>query len=210
MKKGLIFVNFKSYKESVGKNAVKLAKELNHKRVYLIVNAVDLKSVINAVKYSKVFVEHIDPVEFGKFTGAITFPEIKQTKAYGILVNHSEKKLKFEEIKKEINLAKKYHLKIIVCSSDLSFALKIAVLKPDFVAIESEELISGKKSITQENPALIKTASECIKNLLVGAGIHSKEDVKKARELGAKGILISSAIIKAKNRKEKIKELLDA
>ncbi len=208
MKRGLIFVNFKGYEEAIGKNALKLAKKLDHEQVFLIVNAVDLKDVLKTVKKSKVFVEHADPIETGAFTGAITFPEIKKAKAYGVLLNHSEKKISFETIKKGINLAKKYHLKILVSSSTLTEAEKISRLHPDYVALEPPALISGNISVIEAQPGLIKTASSKIKNLIVGAGIHSSLDVKKALSYGAIGVLVSSAVVTSKHPKEKIKELL--
>jgi triosephosphate isomerase len=43
---------------------------------------------------------------------------------------------------------------------------------------------------------------------LVGAGIHTGEDVKTALKLGASGFAISSAIVNAKNPGKKLKELL--
>ena len=207
-KKVLIFVNFKDYKEAIGKNAVNLAKKLDNENVFLIVNAIDLKEVVKAVKKSKVLVEHADPVEEGAFTGSISFSEVKKSKAYGVLLNHSEKRIKFEDIKKGIKLGKKYNLKVIVSSNSLNEAIKISKLNPDYLAIEPEELISGKISISEAKPELIKKAAKKIKNLIVGAGIHSKEDVNKALGYGAKGILISSAIIKSKDPRKIIKELI--
>ncbi len=182
MKRGLILVNFKDYAESIGKNAIKLAKLLDRKNVWLIINAIDLKSVISVVKHSKVLVEHADPVEEGAFTGAISFSEVKKSKAYGVLLNHSEKRISFQEIKKGIALGEKYNLKIVVCSRDLTEASKINKLKPDYLAIEPPELISGKLSVSETKPELIKSASKRINNLLVGAGIHTALDVKKSLE----------------------------
>ena len=212
LKRGLIIINFKDYEEGIGKNAVKLAKELDNKDVWLVVNAIDLKDVIKNVKYSKVLIEHADPVNEkikDPHTGAITFKEVKESKAYGILLNHSEKRIKFIDIKKGIELGKRYKLKIIVSSNNLKEALKINKLKPDYLAIEPPELISGNISISNAKPELIKSASKKIKNLIVGAGIHNKEDVKTALKLGAKGILISSAIVKAKDPKNKLESLIN-
>ncbi len=62
MKNKLVIVNFKNYKESSGKNAAKLAKKLDKKNVWIIVNPVDLKDAVKAVKKTKVFAEHADPV----------------------------------------------------------------------------------------------------------------------------------------------------
>lgn len=208
MKRSLILVNFKDYKEAIGKKAVKLAKKLDHNDVWLIVNAVDLKDIIKTVKKSKVLVEHVDPVELGAFTGAISFPEVKKARAYGVLLNHSEKKIKFEDIKKGIKLARKYKLKVVVSSNNIKEAERISKLKPDFIAVEPPELIGGKISVSKAKPELIKSAARKIKNLLVGAGIHSALDVKKSIECGAKGVLVSSAVVKSKNPNSVLNDLI--
>ena len=44
-----------------------------------------------------------------------------------------------------------------------------------------------------------------IEHVLVGAGIKTLEDVKKAKELGAKGILASSGVVKSKNTTKLLK-----
>ena len=44
--------------------------------------------------------------------------------------------------------------------------------------------------------------------VLCGAGIHTGEDVKKSRELGAKGILVASGVVKAKDQRKALKELI--
>ena len=206
--KKLIVINFKSYKESIGENAIRLAKKLDHKNVWFVVNSIDLKEVVNSVKYSKVLADHADPIEFGPNTGSISFPEIKKTKAYGVLLNHSEHRINLKEISKCVKLAKKYKLKTIVCSNSLNEALKIKNLNPTYLAIEPIELISGKISVSDAKPYLIKNASKKIKNLLVGAGIHTKNDFVKAISCGAVGILISSSIIKNKNPKKKLNEFI--
>ncbi|MBS3168464.1 triose-phosphate isomerase [Candidatus Woesearchaeota archaeon] len=208
MKKGLILVNFKDYKQAIGKNAIKLAKILDQKNVWLIVNPIDLKEVIKSVKHSKVLIDHADPVEKPPKTGSITFPEVKSSKAYGVLLNHSEKRIPFKDIKKGIILAKKYKLKIIVSSNNLSEAVKISKLRPDYIAIEPPELISSKTSVSKAKPLLIKNSAEKIPNLIIGAGIHSTLDVKKAREYGVIGVLVSSAIVKSKKPKQILTNLI--
>ena len=45
--------------------------------------------------------------------------------------------------------------------------------------------------------------------MLCGAGIKTAIDAAKAIELGAKGILVASGIVCAKNPEKAIKELLD-
>ena len=54
--------------------------------------------------------------------------------------------------------------------------------------------------------AAVETAKTHNLPLIVGAGIHSRDDVKKSLELGATGIAVAKDILKAENPK---KELLD-
>ncbi|MCD6403579.1 MAG: tryptophan synthase subunit alpha, partial [Nanoarchaeota archaeon] len=90
----------------------------------------------------------------------------------------------------------------------------VASLQPDYVAIEPPELIGGKVSVVTR-PELVKKGIEAVKSIskktevLVGAGVHSKEDVKKAIKLGAKGVFVASSICKAKDPEEKIRELAE-
>ena len=83
----------------------------------------------------------------------------------------------------------------MVFVSNLKQAKKIEELKPDYLIFEPPELVAGKKSVSKTKPELIKKISKNLKmKFLVGAGIHSREDVKKALELGAYGIAVSSAL----------------
>jgi triosephosphate isomerase len=45
---------------------------------------------------------------------------------------------------------------------------------------------------------------------LVGAGIHSRKDVKIALKLGASGIAVSSSVMKSKNPSTELRRLLEA
>jgi triosephosphate isomerase len=45
--------------------------------------------------------------------------------------------------------------------------------------------------------------------VLCGAGVKNGEDVRKAKELGAKGILVASGVVKAENPEEAIRDLLE-
>ncbi|MFA6361682.1 MAG: hypothetical protein WCX33_02655 [Candidatus Shapirobacteria bacterium] len=42
---------------------------------------------------------------------------------------------------------------------------------------------------------------------MIGAGIHSKKDVEVSLKLGAKGILISSYIVKSNDPEKRLEEL---
>jgi len=44
--------------------------------------------------------------------------------------------------------------------------------------------------------------------VITGAGIKTTDDVRKAIELGTAGVFVSSGIVKAKNQKKALKEIL--
>ena len=93
----------------------------------------------------------------------------------------------------------------ILCVKDVAEARRYAKINPDYIAIEPPELIGSGKAVSTEKPELITKAAVAVKSarnktkLLCGAGIVSGEDVSKAVELGSKGILVASGIVKSKN-----------
>ena len=103
-------------------------------------------------------------------------------------------------------------LKELISKGGILEAKKYAKLNPTFIAIEPPELIGTGRAISTEKPALITNAVKAVSSaknstkLLCGAGIVSGQDVSKAKELGSKGILVASGIVKAKNWEKIISE----
>jgi len=213
-KKPIIITNFKTYEIAVGEKAVELAIE--HDKVAkksnadfaVVVGACELNRVANAVSID-VFVEHCDPQGFGSNTGKIIVESVKAAGASGILLNHSENRLRLDIIEDTIKRAKNVGLKICLCANTVKAGLALSQFNPDFVAIEPPELIGGDVSVTNANPKIISDSVEKIKNVqvLVGAGIKDGNDVKTAYDLGAGGVLLASGVTKAKNPKEVLEDL---
>jgi triosephosphate isomerase len=212
-----VFVNFKTYPQGTGENAIRLAQicqavsQEKNLPIIPIVQAADLHSVKEAVKIP-VWVEHLDPQSAGPFTGWTVLETILAEGGDGALLNHSEHPLSPGTVKQIINRARKQSPKFafMVCAKTLGQMERLVKLKPDFLAYEISELIGGKVAITGFNPKAISHAVEISGEipLIVGAGIHQAEDLHKAKELGTKGVLISSAVVLAENPKEKLIELL--
>ena len=213
----MILVNFKTTKEGTGNNAIKLAKicekiEKETKvEIVPVVQAVDCYRVSKAIN-TKVFVQHVDPFEYGSNTGSILPEAVKQNGAVGTLINHAEKQVNLKVIKKTIDRAKKVGLTTVVCISKAKLATKIAEMEPDYIAIEPPELIGGNVSVSTAKPELISDTVENANNIpvLCGAGIKTAQDVKKALKYGARGILIASGVTKADNPEAKLRELAKA
>lgn len=215
MKMPILMINFKAYAESTGKNALELAKICEKIAIKEDVNIIicpqfmDIPVIARKVKIP-VFAQHIDPIEPGAFTGHISAFSIKEAGAKGTLLNHSEKKMIFDSLSLCISMAKKYSLITVCCERDVTRACAIAQLKPDFIAIEPPELIGGDLSVSTAKPTLISDGVKACGKipLLVGAGIKTAEDVRRALKLGAKGVLLASGVVKASDKEKAILELI--
>jgi len=206
--KPIIVINFKTYKQ--GKNAVNLAKVIErvNKKIIVGVQASDVYEITKATKL-RVYAQHVDYFKLGRHTGYIIPEAVKKDGAVGSFLNHSEHKLNITILKKTIKRCREARLKTMVFVSNLKEAKKVEKLKPDYLIFEPPELVGGKISVSKSKPGLIKNIAKNLKmKFLVGAGIHSREDVKKSLELGASGIAVSSAITKSKNPGKKLRELI--
>ena len=97
----------------------------------------------------------------------------------------------------------------VVCVKNVRELKKVKAFKPTAIAVEPSELIGGKTSVSTAKPSLIRNACKNYKTVLVGAGIHNQKDVEVAMDLGAKGILVSSAITKSYNPEKLVEEIIE-
>lgn len=206
----MIFLNFKTYKNGTGEMAqtmVKVAESVEEEtgvKVVCCVQPTDLKSGLWSQK--------IDSVEYGAHTGSVLAESVIGCGAVGTLLNHSENRsVNFEDLAKAHNRAKEVGLKTLIFAKDLEELEMVAGLKPDYISYEPPSLIgSSDISVATAEPDIIAKAAIISKKynipLIVGAGVHSKDDVKKCIELGAFGVAVASDVMKADDPK---KELLD-
>jgi len=216
--KPLIVINFKTYKEASGDNALKLAAKIRKVRraKYQIVMVPPMLTVREIAQKNthKVFAQHVSPYAYGSHTGSVMLEELKNSGVTGTLLNHSEKKIPFKQLETTVELCKKKKITTIVCASTINEAKKIAELKPNCIAYEPKALIGGNISVTEANPDIIVKFIEAVKEIsrntkvLVGAGVHSKEDLGHALLLGAHGVLIGHSVPKAKDPKRFLEEML--
>ncbi len=206
----MILLNLKNYEQSIREPAgyVKAAKEVSKEsgvRIAVAVPAVLLKE--GAEIYSDVFAQHADPFEPGANTGAVIPFALKEIGAKGSMINHSEKRVGVEKAKETVLLMKKHGLESVVCVEKVEEGKEVAKARPEFIAIEPPELIGSGRSISKYRPELIEDAvNEIDGTVLAGAGVSTKEDVEVALKLGAKGVLLASAFVKADNPKEFLRE----
>ena len=216
--KGLVLLNFKTYKEATVKKALGLAQKIskvkkNNYQVAIAPPLLALKEVREKCSIP-VFAQHADPFIAGAHTGSITISDLKLLNVSGVILNHSERKLLFPVLKKTVEMCKKHKLKTVVCASSVSEVKKVAHLAPNYIAYEPKELIGGNISVTEAKPDVILKAVEAAKEInkrvkvLCGAGVQNKKDLGQALVLGTHGVLIGHAVPKAKNPKKFLEEML--
>jgi triosephosphate isomerase len=212
----LFIINFKNYEEVAGANASKLAKiaEKISKKYKIIIAVVPPQHLLSEIAKQSipVLAQHVDIANIGSTTGFIVPEIIKKSNVSGSLINHSEHRISEKEIIELVSRLKKLGMISVVCVKDVNEAKKYAKLNPDYIAIEPPELIGTGKAVSKEKPEVITKSVIAVKQaknstkLLCGAGIVSGKDVAKAMQLGAKGILVASGIVKAKNWNNIIEE----
>jgi len=217
----VLIINVKTYAEATGIRAAEVAKACcnvknkTNKSIALCMQAADIKEIADE-NCIPVLAQHIDNIEPGSHTG-FTLPEdVKAAGAIGTLLNHSEHRLEKDIISPSIDRAKETGLLVVLCAKDADEAKELAILNPEFIAVEPPELIGGDISVSTAQPELIKQSVENIKSInpeikiLVGAGVKNSNDVKTAIELGAEGVLVASGVVKAESPEKAIEDLVSA
>ncbi|HUI39765.1 MAG TPA: triose-phosphate isomerase [Methanothrix sp.] len=215
----VIVLNFKTYREATGEEALRLAeicedvsKEYSVEMI-VVPQTADIHMISEAVKIP-VYAQHVDGVGHGGFTGHITAASLKAAGASGSLINHSERRLGLAEIDASISACRSSELKTIVCTNNVATTRAAAALEPDFVAVEPPELIGSGIPVSKADPDVVRESVDAVKDVapsvgvLCGAGIARGEDLKAALDLGSIGVLLASGIIKAKDQRAALEDLV--
>ena len=214
-----IVLNFKTYPEILGKKGWDLAKRFaavaddTGASIVLCPPTADIAHVAKLV-HLPVFSQHVDAAEAGAATGWLPPEALLEAGAAGTLINHSERKVAWEEMAKSIPRCQKLGLEVVACADDLAEAETLAKLSPEYIAIEPPELIGGDVSVTTAKPEVITGAVERIHavnprvTILCGAGVKTRKDVAKALELGTSGVLLATGVVKAKDPEKALRDLV--
>ena len=219
LKTPVIVLNEKAYVESAGKKGLELAKicedvAVEHGvSIAICPQQLELAKIASLVKIP-CFAQHVDAVEPGSQTGFVTLESIKEAGAVGSLVNHSEHRLKIADIDFIVTKAASLDLLTIVCTNNIAVSKAVAELKPYAVAVEPPELIGTGRAVSKVDPAIVANTVKEVKRVdedcvvLCGAGVTNGEDVRAAIELGADGVLLASGVVKAKDPKAALVDLV--
>ncbi len=221
MRYPVLVINMKVYPEVLGRRALELAKVAESVSKELGASIIvappmtELRLVAENVEIPT-FAQGADPVELGARTGHVPLEFIKEVGASGVILNHSENRLLLNDLAWLVSRAKGLGLETIVCAPDPFSSAAAAALGPTAVAVEPPELIGTGKAVSREKPDVIVKTVELVKKVggdvpvITGAGIESGDDVRRAIELGTVGVLVASAIVRAKDWRAKIMEIAKA
>jgi triosephosphate isomerase len=215
----IVVVNFKTYPEATGERAVQLARTIESAGMEFSVPVAvcpqhaDLYRVASQVGIP-VLAQHVDPLEPGRNTGWVTPASVRAAGAVGALINHSEHKVAHEQVRRAVELCRSEGLVSVVCAADVEEGRALAACSPDFIAVEPPELIGTGVPVSKAKPEIVSGSVEAIRKVndrirvLCGAGITTGEDVSRAVELGAVGVLVASGVVRAKDQRAAVTELV--
>jgi triosephosphate isomerase len=207
--RNVLLLNFKAYPESVGSKGELLAKIAE--KVALDTGApIGICPPVVYAGLAKeleipVYGQNAEPVEPGARTGYVTLESMQAMGLKGTLINHSERRVDASVIKWIVERAQRIGFETCVCAKDVEEGKNLSAFKPTAVAVEPPELIGSGVSVSTARPEVVEESVKAIKAVspktlaLCGAGVSNAADVKKVLELGAEGILLASAYVKAKD-----------
>jgi len=221
IKTPLILVNFKTYLEGTGGNALRLAKTAERVSsetgisIAVAPQLTDIRMIADQVEIP-VYAQHLDAIDAGAYTGHVLAEAVKEAGAVGTLINHSEKRLKLSEIDEVVRKSRSAGLLSVVCTNTAAVSAASAALTPNMVAIEPPELIGTGIAVSKARPEIVTDTVSLIKKIapkvivLCGAGITIGQDVKAALKLGTEGVLLASGVVKAKDQRKALMDIATA
>jgi len=182
-------------------------------QIILTPQYVDIPLLAREMERVLIFAQHMDSLEVGRGIGSVLPEAVKAAGAAGVLLNHIEKRLSIDELRRTMKRADEVGLATMVCADDLEDAVVIAKMQPNIIIAESPELIGVGKRGADDQRAIEKI-NRAVWNIdpeirvLHGAGISCGQDVYDIVAAGAQGAGSTSGIIKAKDPFAMLEEMV--
>ncbi|MCE4600329.1 MAG: triose-phosphate isomerase [Desulfurococcales archaeon] len=214
----VVIINYKAYPQAFGEPGLEIARaarllagRLSNTRIILSVPSPLVYKIVEV--YDDVYLQHLDPVDYGSKTGFVPAVSLEKLPVRGTLVNHSEHKLVYRDVARVIDAVKGVGKEVVACADTPGEASGLAYLRPSAIAVEPPELIGTGIPVSKARPEVVTMSVEAVHSVdpsipvLAGAGITSGDDVRRAYELGARGVLVASAVMKAEDPAGRLEEL---
>ncbi|MCI4373362.1 MAG: triose-phosphate isomerase [Thermoplasmata archaeon] len=215
----LFLLNLKVYPECLGPPSERIAHHLEELGLaagvpVAIAPATPDLARVSASVGIPVLAQHVDASAAGAHTGFVPPEAIRAAGASGSLVNHSEHPLSAALTRRTVARLRATELVSVVCAPTVLAARQLARTQPSYLAIEPPELIGGDRAVSTARPEVVSDTVAAVRSVapsvavLCGAGVHDRRDVHRALELGAVGVLVASAVTRARSPRDAIAELL--
>ncbi|MCC7165732.1 MAG: triose-phosphate isomerase [Anaerolineae bacterium] len=204
---------------SFGKQLLALAKHADQLskqyavQVIITPQCVDIPLLAGEMERVLIFAQHMDSVQIGRGVGSILPEALKAAGAVGVLLNHVEQRLPFDELQRTMERADQVGLATMVCADNLEDAAAVARMSPDIIIAESPDLIGTAKRSQDDQQAIAKINQVVWEinpriRVLHGAGIRSGQDVYAVIAAGAQATGSSSGIFQAADPFEMLEEMI--
>ncbi len=176
---------------------------------------VDLRLVASECRNIMVFSQHMDSLPIGRGMGEILPEALVEAGVAGTLLNHAEKRLTLAELQAAIMRCRSVGLLSLACVDNCQQAAAVAHFSPDALIAESPDLIGGgsrsetDREVIQKTNAVVAAINPEIK-ILHGAGINNADDVYHIILTGSDATGSTSAIIKAPDPLQMMREMIAA
>lgn len=158
----------------------------------------------------------VDGVKPGRGIGKILPETIEAAGALGAVINHAEARDTLSSIERKIERCKQVGMDSIVCVDSIEMGRAVAAFDPDCLVFEKPADISTDRAITQTHPDLVREFVQTIDDVnprtavLVGGGISTVDDVRRAFEQGADATGAASAISLADDPEARLRSIGEA
>ena len=202
-----------------GEELLKLAKEIDRIAIRYDVDIIvtpqytDIRLLAENTERILVFAQHMDCLPVGRGLGSVLPEAVKAAGAVGVMLNHAEKPLDRETLRKTIARADAVGLGTIVCADTLEDISEIAQMGPNLMVAEPTALIgTGQTSDMDYVKDTIAVVNRIDPRIMVlqGAGISNGEDVYRVIHAGAYATGSTSGILKAPDPAAMTEEMIRA
>lgn len=219
IKTPIVILNFKTYLESSGEDALNLAKALESVALESGITMVAAPQATDIFRIDQetdipILAQHVDPISPGGHTGSNLMESMIESGISGTLLNHSEQRMKLADINSVVVSAKRRNIYSVICTNNIETSAAVTTFNPEFIAVEPPELIGSGIPVSQAEPEVVEGTVIKVKavnkktEVLCGAGISTGDDMREAMNLGASGVLLASGIILADDPKEALLDLV--
>lgn len=215
----MIIFNLKTFPESTGDNARNIVSMLESLIVEGTIQAEKFSvapSVLDIVSLRKEFrrinliSQNVVKEDSDSSNQWMTPENLIENEISFSIYNHSENRSFGASFVEDIKEIQNKGVSLVVCVENLEEATAALEAKAFGVAYEPRDLIGSGVSVSTREDVVREFVRLVDGKAMpfIGAGVTTGDDVLKCMELGAKGVLLASAFVKATDKKAKAIELL--